>query len=146
MPSFIYNRFKIDIARGLIDISASDINIALLTSAYEGFSSGTSATATDSHNTWSQISATEVSATGYTKGGYPLLAVTLTQNDVTNSADWDCADVTWANSTIDAYGAVIYKNSGTKPLIICYDFNGKKSSYLSDFKITINTLGLMNIT
>lgn len=146
MPSFIYNRFKFSLARGQIDISASDINVALLTSAYAGFSSGTSATATDNHYTWTDVSATEVSATGYTLGGFPLSAVTLTQNDITNSVDWDCADVTWTNSTIDAYGAVVYKNSGIKPLILCYDFNGKKSSYLSDFKITVNTLGLMNIT
>lgn len=145
MPSFIYNRFKINIARGLIDISASDINIALVTSAYAGLSSGTSATATDTHYTWGDVSATEVSGTGYTTGGYALSAVTLTQNDTTNAADWDCADITWSNSTIDAWGAVIYKNSGTKPLIMCFDFNGKKSSYISDFKITINTLGLMNI-
>jgi len=110
------------------------------------FSSGTSQTfycalytnsATLSATTTAYSASNEVSGTGYTAAGN---AMTITQVPTsTGTTAWlDFNNVTWANSTITARGALLYlKNNGTNPAIAVLDFGADKTATAGDFTIVM---------
>lgn len=77
----------------------------------------------------------EVVGTGYTAGGEPL---TISQSPTSGgtTAYISFANVTWANSTITARGALIYNNTlAGKNAVAIFDFGSDKSSNASAFTI-----------
>jgi hypothetical protein len=103
-------------------------------------------------NTTSYTSSDEVVGTGYTAGGQILTnqGVTTSPNTASSGVGYtDFADVTWADATITARGALIYNstpsalsNSGltlTNPAIAVLDFGSDKSSSTGDFTISFPT-------
>jgi hypothetical protein len=54
----------------------------------------------------------------------------------------DCADISWASSTITARWGKVYKSGGGDPLIALIDFDGNVSTTNGTFLITIPVLGL----
>lgn len=77
----------------------------------------------------------EVVGTGYTAGGQ---ALTISQNPTSGgtTAYISFANVTWANSTITARGAMIYNNTlAGKNAVAIFDFGSDKSSNASAFTI-----------
>lgn len=152
MASYVFNKFKADLLRGQHVLSgANDIySVALIVSA--GAFSAAPATAADVSATWFDVSASwainapgnsaTYNGTNYTPKG--LSGMTVTQDNTDNEAEWDASDVTWASSTIDADGCVIYKTSNG--FMICgIDFGAKKSSSNGDFTIQWNTEGILNL-
>jgi|TARA_R110000823_G_C15789983_1_gene486043 hypothetical protein len=97
----------------------------------------------------------EVSGTNYTAGGNTLASITIGLGDNSSAvptAFVDCADTTWANSTIsNARGALIYNgtlatagtgsttNHAAKPSVAVINFGGDKSSSAGDFTIQMPT-------
>ncbi len=139
MADVIYNSFKKRLMQKDIDLANDTIKVMLVTSAY--------APDADLHEFKSDVT-NEAAGAGYTAGGAALTAKTVTQDNVDNEGVFDADDVTWANSTITARGAVIYKDTGvaaTSPLICYIDFGADKSSEAADFTIQWNAEGILNV-
>lgn len=74
---------------------------------------------------------------GYTTGGETLTSVSPTTSGTTAYVDF--ADVTWANSTITANGALIYNNTNANRAVVTLAFGSDKSTSNGDFKIIFPT-------
>lgn len=91
----------------------------------------------------------EVTGTGYTEGGATLASKSITYDTGNNRVTFDCADISWANSTITARYAIFYVSTGTdgtSPLIGYINFGENKSSSNTEFKITIDSAGLFRVS
>lgn len=140
MANAVYNSFKRDIASGAIDLDTDTIKVALVTSSYTPD--------IDAHTKFSDVT-NEVTGTGYTAGGATLGTVTVTADNTNNRGVFDAADTSWANSTITARGAVIYKSTGTastSPLIGYVDFGADKVSSAGAFTITWSADGIFYLS
>lgn len=96
-----------------------------------------------SFSVFADVSATEISGTGYTAGGQALANPTVSAAGV-----FDADDVIWTNSTITALYAVIYRtgtvNSLTDPLLMFSRLGDSQvSSTNTDFLIRWNTEGIL---
>lgn len=104
----------------------------------------------DVHDFWDDVSANEVSGTGYTAGGQALASKATNIDGVNHQVEIRAADVTWASSTITARYGVIYKDTGaagTSPLLAYIDFGSNKSSDNGDFTVDFDqTEGVLRIT
>lgn len=117
-----------------IDLEADTIKIALLDSSHSF---------TSTNNTWSDVSANEVSGTGYTAGGEDLANKSVTQGATTK---FDADDVTWSTATITTSHAVIYDDTLTNDdLIASIDFGGSQSVTAADFKIVFSASGIITL-
>ena len=186
-------------AAGNIDFDADTIKVALLSST---------AAYNDTNQYWSDISANEITGTGYTAGGEALVNKTVTTTDSSALAAWaastayavgdvvravtdngnvfrcvvagtsgateptwvtttfretadntvvwvqfgsaiivlDADDVVWANATITARYAAIYKDTGiatTSPLIGWVDFGADQSASGGNFTIQWSPNGIL---
>lgn len=125
-----------------IDYDTDTIKVALLGSGYTPDQ--------DVHDYFNDVSAQEVTGTGYTAGGATLASKTVTYTAGSNKTVFDAADTSWASSTISANYAVVYCSTGTastSPLIAYVDFGGAVSSTASTFQITWDaTDGVFQIT
>lgn len=105
-------------------------------------------------NTTAYGSSNEVSSSGtnYTAGGSSLSnlgVVTSNNNATTGTGFTDFSDVTWANATITARGALIYNNTPsansnanttlTNAACVVLDFGADKTSTDGDFTIVFPT-------
>lgn len=141
MASGVYNRFKTNLLKGLVDLAGSgshSIYVALLSSSHS-FNAD--------HNYWTTISGNEVAGTGnYTTGGQVLANKSVTQDDTDDEGVFDADDTTWSSSTITARYAVLYDNTlVTKDLICCFDFSSDQSSSNGNFTIQWAAEGIINI-
>ena len=126
MSSGIYNCFKQDCMTKRVDLSGDTIMVALMSDSHV-FSAA--------HNYWSDVSANEIDPSGfvgYIQGGNTLSGLTVYG---TTTAKWNATDISWNNSTIIAYHAVIYDATASGALICSIDFGGGKSTEAEDFKI-----------
>ena len=99
----------------------------------------------DSHDHWSDLSADEVSGTGYSAGGAAMSSVTLAGSGGTLT--FDAADVSWTSATISsARAAVVYDTTVTNdPLVCLVDFGADYSSANGTFTITWNASGIWTL-
>jgi len=135
MASGLYERVKANLMNKEVDLEADTIKVALLDDNH-------SFTAT--HNTWSDVSANEISGTGYTAGGEELSNKTVTQGATTK---WDADDVIWSNASFTAYHAVIYDDTLTgDDLIASIDFGEAKQVSNSTFKIAWDAAGIITLS
>jgi hypothetical protein len=122
-----------------IDFLTDTIKCALVTSSYTPNQT--------THEWWSDVSANDVSGTGYTAGGAALASKTISASSLVTTLD--AADPSWSSSTITARYAVFYKDTGTggtSPLIAYADFGGNISSTNGTFTVVLNASGLATIT
>lgn len=134
MASGIYNRFKANLMNKEVDLEADTIQVALLDDNH-------SFSATD--NTWSDVSANEISGTGYTASGATLDGKSVTQAATTK---WDATDVSWTSATFSAYHAVIWDDSvGTDDLICSIDFGGEQQVTSGTFTIQWDSDGIITL-
>ncbi len=139
MADVIFNSFKKGLMDGSLDLANDTIKVMLVTSSYSPDA--------DLHDFKDDVTG-EVSGAGYTAGGEALSNKSVTQDNTDDEGVFDADDVTWANSTITARGAVIYKDTGvagTSPLICYIDFGADKSSDNADFTIQWNSEGILNL-
>lgn len=129
MASLVYDSYMRDTAQGSIVIGTDSFKCMLVSSAYTPSKSA--------HAKRSDVT-NEVSGTNYTAGG---TAVTLT-GSLSGSDRWDVTigSVSWANATITARGAVIYKSRGgasSADELVCYlDFGADVTSTSGTFQIS----------
>ena len=142
MPSKLYGNFLAKALNKEVDWDSDTIKVALLTSSYTPNQ--------DTHDYFDDVSANEVSGTGYTAGGQTLGSKTVTYDSANNVIILDAADTTWSSSTITARYAVIYDDSGataaSKALIGYVDFSSDQSSTNGNFTITWDATGIVRIT
>lgn len=104
----------------------------------------------DANAAWSDISSYEVAnGNGYATNGQAITLSDPTYDATTNETRLTAGSVTWANSTITARYAVIYKYTGTPStsyLIGWQDFGQNESSSSGNFAITWATNGILKIT
>jgi len=137
MADIIYNRFLYNLLEKLVDLGSGGdtINVALLDNTYSP---------NKDHNVWADVSAKEISGTGYTAGGAALANQAVTQDDANDKAKWDADDQTWSNATITARYAII-RDVTLDCLICCFDLGSDKSSEANDFTIQWHTDGILNL-
>ena len=142
MPSKLYGNFLKQALNKEIDWDSDTIKVALLSSSYTPNQ--------DTHDYFDDVSAYEVTGTGYTTGGSTLASKTSTYDGTNNVIILDAADVTWSSSTITARYAVVYDDSGAsagqKALIGYVDFGSDQSSTNGNFTITWDSTGIVRIT
>jgi len=95
-------------------------------------------------STVADVSANEVSGTGYTAGGAALAGLTIGASS-NAKAYWDADDVTWSTATITARHCVLYNVTNGNKLICSFDFTEDKSSSGGDFKIQWSTSGIISL-
>lgn len=134
MASGIYERFKANLMNKEVDLEADTIKCALLSGSH-------SFTAT--HNTWSQVSANQITGTGYTAGGATLAGKGVTQAATTK---WDATDVEWTTATFTTAHAVIYDDTLANDDLICsIDFGGDQTVTAAKFSIVWNAAGIITL-
>lgn len=122
---------------GEINLATDTIKCALL----NGYTPNQSA-----HDYFNDVSASEISGTGYTAGGLTLTSKTATVSCLRFT--FDAADALWTSSTIDATHLVIYKSTGaaaTSPLICYTDLDGHKISSANNWQATFSGSGVFYI-
>ncbi|MCB9415409.1 MAG: hypothetical protein H6526_08995 [Actinobacteria bacterium] len=120
-----------------LDFDTDTIKVALL-SGY---------TPSQAHNYFDDVSADEISGTGYTAGGATLGSKTLVSSG--GVATFDAADTSWSSSTLSATHAVVYLSTGTastSPLLCYVDFGGTVASTGGTFAVTWNASGILTAT
>lgn len=123
----------------VVDYDTDTIKVALLTGHTP---------AQDTHDFFSDVSANQITGTGYTAGGATLGTKTITYDTATDQVRMDAADTTWTTSTLSATHAVVYKDTGTgstSPLIALVDFGATVTTTAGTFQITWDATGLVVI-
>lgn len=134
MASGIYQRFKANLFNKEVDLEADTIKCALMDNSH-------SFTAT--HNTWSQVSANEISGSGYSANGEDLANGAVTQAATT---DFDADDTAWTSATFSAWHAVLYDDTlAGDDLILSIDFGGEQQVTGGTFTIQWNASGIITL-
>ena len=134
MASGIYERFLANILNKEIDMEADAIRVALFDNVH---------TFTATHNQWSEISANEISGTGYTTKGELIASGAVTQGATTK---YDGTDTSWTTATFTAYHGVIYDDTLTNDdLIANIDFGGAKTVTSGTFTIQWAAGGIITL-
>ena len=137
MASGIYNRWKANVMNKVVDMEADTIKVMLLDNTH---------TFNADHDVIGDVSANEISGTGYSAGGATLANKTVTQDDTNDRAVFDADDSQWTTATFDAYHAVIWDDTvATDDLICSIDFGGIKSVVAGTFTIQWNSGGIIRI-
>lgn len=124
-----------------VDFGTDTIKVALVTSSYTPNQ--------DTHDYWDDVSANEITGTGYTAGGATLASKTIGYTSGTNVTKFDADDVSWTTSTLTARYAVVYLSTGTastSPLIAYVDFATDQSSSSGTFTVTWSSSGIFTTT
>jgi hypothetical protein len=142
MASKMYGQMLAKALNKELDYDSDTIKVALVSSAYTPNQ--------DTHAYWSDVSANQITGTGYTAGGATLANKTVTYDAPTNVVILDADDVTWSASTLTARYAVIYDDTpatnATKPLLGYVDFGSDQSSTNGNFTVTWDATGIFRIT
>lgn len=134
MASGIYNRMLANLMNKEIDLEADTIKVMLLNDSH-------SFTAT--HNVISDVSANEISGTGYTAGGATLANKSVTQGATTK---FDADDTAWSSASFTAYHAVLWDDTiATDDLICSIDFGGAKTVSSGTFTIQWDSAGILTL-
>jgi hypothetical protein len=138
MASLIYNSFHEDLARGNMDLDADTFKMLLVTSSYTPNK--------DTHGKRNSVT-NEVSGTGYTAGG-KTVTCTVARDNANDRTTLTFAAESWANSTITARGAVVYKSRGgassADELVFYNDFGGDITTSDTTFSVGVSTITLQN--
>lgn len=119
-----------------LDLEAETNKVAMITnSATPNF---------DTHDFFNDLSANEVSGTGYSAGG-----VALTSTEITVSSGtlvYDAADTSWTSSSISsARAAVLYCDAVADELVCLVNFGADYATTNGTFQITWNASGIFTI-
>lgn len=132
MSSGIYTILKTNLMNKLVNLGTDTINVALLNSTPSFVATNT---------LWSQLSANEISGTGYTAGGVALASQTVSA--VGTTAVWSANSAQWTSSSFTAYGAAIYDVTVSNNLIALIDFGGALSVSSGTFAIIWSASGII---
>lgn len=139
MADIIYNSFKEFLGDGTFDMDGDTFKVALLGSGY---------TPSAAHTVFADVSANEITGTGYTAGGATLANVTWAS--AAGTTTFDAGDISWTGATFTARYAVLYKsgtaNTIVNPLVKVFDFGSDQSCSNGPFTITFNAAGILTLS
>ena len=127
-------------AANRLDWDADTIKVALTTSSYTPDP--------DTHDFFNDVT-NEITGTGYTAGGDPLVTSAVTYDTGTNETRLDSDDAQWTSASFTARNAVIYKDTGsaaTSPLMGHVLFGGDETVSSGTFTIQWDATGVLKIT
>lgn len=138
----IHNSFKVKLWQGKVDIENDTIKMAVMGTGHS--------IDIDTQEFWSDVSANEISDSGYTAGGQQTTTVSVTQDNTADEAPLDFDDITWTltGPVTSRYG-VLYKDTGTpstSPLIDSFDFGSDKTTENGDLTIQVDSDGYATIS
>lgn len=112
----IYNDFKLNQNKKLMDLSADTFKVALVTST----SNAIAVTLTPA--TYATITNELTTANGYTAGGFSVGAGSLSGGGATSTISFDTADATWTASGagFTARAAVLYDDTAASKNLVAY--------------------------
>ena len=144
MADIIFNRFKMGLLQGDYNLleAGDDVKVMLTDSVYVP-DADLDLDVADGPR------ANEVSGTNYVADGFAITNQAVTQDDTDNEGVFDGDDAVWANSTITARHGVIYQDTAvdtTSLLIADLDFVSDQTTSNTEFKITWNAEGIVNLT
>ncbi len=115
-PWVVYNDFKLNQNKKLMDLSADTFKVALVTSS----SNAIDKTLTPA--TYATITNELTTANGYTAGGVSVGAGSLAGGGATATITFDTADGVWtgAGSGFTARAAVLYDNTDASKHLVAY--------------------------
>jgi hypothetical protein len=115
-PWTLYNDFKLNALKKLMDLSADSMKVALVTS------SSNAIVATLTPGTYATITNELTTANGYTAGGVACGSDSLTGGGATATITWDIADATWTASGagFTARAAVLYDDTAASKNLIAF--------------------------
>lgn len=137
----LFNAIKASFMRGDVDLEGDTIRLCLLADTWTP--------SIDSNDFWNDISANEISGTGYSAGGATLANKSVTADNTDDEGVFDADDVTWTTATFTARYAVLVLWTGvssTSNLIGYWDFGANRSPSGVDFTIQFNAEGIINLT
>ena len=137
----LYGNVVGKLANKEIDLDTDTIKVALLDNTHTPDQ--------DAHDYFNDVSADEVSGTGYTAGGATLAGKSVGYTAGTNTFKFHATHTSWTTSTITARYAVIYVDTGnaaTSALIGYVDFGGDVTSTNGTFLITWDAAGIFTFT
>jgi hypothetical protein len=138
MASGVYHSGLKRLTDGTIDFLSDTIRCALL---------DTSHSFSDDDDTWDDVSANEVSGTGYTADGVELTTKTIIDSDANDAVYYDADNPEWLGATLsNVRHAVIYEDTGTPStsyLICSLDFGETFNISSSSFTIMFDSNGFM---
>jgi len=151
--SYVFDHVKLLIAKGELkfyNIPADGFRLALVTSAaFDNFATG----AFSDYMYWNQVSGSEINApgSGYNYTGYTGPESLINNGTLEEDVDGftqlkvSASDIAYPISTIEADGAVVYKNDAQGTLVTAIHFGEKKSSNNGSFIIDLSTDGWIRI-
>ena len=139
------NVAKLKYFNQVVKLNSDAFKVALTTSS---FAAATTYTGTSANAQYSDLSAVEVTGTGYTAGGQST-TTTLTAN--AGVVTFNGTGVSWPSSTITAKYAVVYDNTSTNKDIVGYmDLETTQPSGISStngtFTVNFNASGLFTVS
>jgi len=135
MANLIYNRAKANLFNKETDYEADVIKVSLMATEHSA--------STVANNVWADVSANEMTGTGYTAGGTALTTKAVTQDTTTK---FDAADTSWVDATFSAYYAVLWDDTvATDDLICSFDFGGAKTVSDGTFTIVWSADGILTL-
>lgn len=129
-----------------IDGSAVTVfsSAAIQTSLHTGYTQGST---NDTYDFFDDVSATEITGTGYTAKGVTLASKASTYDTATDQIRLDAADVSWTTSTLSATDAVVWVDtagiSSTDPVWGSVDFGATVTTTAGTFLITWDATGIV---
>jgi len=133
MANLTYDSFWDDLSRGSIDMDTDSFYILLINAT------GVSGASKTAHLKRSDVTANEITGTGYTAGGNAITC-TVAKNTGTHVETFTFSVVTWPASTITAAGGIVYKHRGgastADELVALVDFGGNVTSTAATFTFT----------
>lgn len=130
--SFAYDSFLDDTFAGTI-VKTDTFKCALVT----GYTPNQT-----THTRWSDVSANEITGTGYSAGGNTVVP-TFTKDTTNHRITIVFPTTTWTTSTLSATRAVCYKSTGTastSPLVFQNDFGSTVTTTAGTFTLNASTL------
>lgn len=130
VTSTVYLRALRRFAEGNVNWETDTIKLALLSSSYTPD--------LDNHDYFNDVSAYEISGSGYTAGGATLANRSFTVDTANDRVYLNADNVSWASATFTARYAVVYKDTGTastSPILVLIDFGQDYSVSGATFSI-----------
>ena len=137
MPNLFYDNGKKNLWNGAVNLATGPVKCMLVDNTY-------APGATSTHEFKSDVTG-EITGTGYTAGGMTLSGLSVTADTTNHRGKFTAANPVWSSATFTAYGAVLYKDSGTaatSQLIGYLDFGGAKSCSGGSFTIQWDPAGI----
>lgn len=137
-PWVVYNEFKENLGKKLIDLSADSFKAILVASTSNAIS------ATLASANYATVTNELATANGYTAGG---ASVTSSWIRTTGTVAFDTADISWTASggTITARAVVLYDNTATSKNLVAFMLLDSTPSDISTFDGNTLTVAVANV-